>query len=115
MKKSIALALTLLLLASVLVACDSNALLYGNWVDEDEVTEYYFDENGEGYTTYMDFPIDFEYVKSDDGILTVKFSETISQTGKITFYGDHEFVWEIEDDEGNSSPVHFTRKVVSAT
>ena len=108
MKRTIALALILALLCTALVGCDPCALLYGIWATEDQSTTYVFGEDGEGYTTYMNFPLDFTYTY-EDGVLTVFYSETISETGKVTFFGDYQFVWEVENEDGETSQETYYR------
>lgn len=112
MKRSLTAVLILILLASMLMlaGCDSKALLYGTWVSADESFIYAFTEDGIGQTTMMGLPLDTTYTYEND-ILTVKYSDTLNETGKVTFFGDHEFIWEIEQADGTIRELDLTRKV----
>ncbi len=110
MKRSLALLLVLALVSVVLVGCDPCALLYGTWTSEDENSEYSFAKDGEGKTVFMQFPVPFTYTYKD-GYLTVFYTEDIKEEGQVTFYGDHEFVWERLEDDGTTSETYFTRKI----
>jgi outer membrane protein assembly factor BamE (lipoprotein component of BamABCDE complex) len=113
MKKIGLTILALLMLALALSACDSTtALLQGNWVDDQEITTMVFAKDGAGTIAYLQFPLPMTYTVKND-VLTVRFDDSEQfQSGKITFYGDHEFYWEVQDNgEGEIKTQHYTRKV----
>ncbi|MDR3085173.1 MAG: hypothetical protein LBU47_02550 [Christensenellaceae bacterium] len=113
MKKTGLLILALLLLALPLSACNSTAaLLLGNWVEDNEYATMIFNEDGTGTVAYLQFPLPMTYTVKDD-VLTVRYDDSTQfQSGKITFYGDHEFYWEAQDNgEGEITTQHYTRKL----
>lgn len=107
-KMKIVLAVLLALLMMLASGCRANSLLVGSWTDSSEQLQMEFDKDGNVLMTVYGIPVPATYEYQGD-ILTVHYSETITQSGPLTFFGDDEFCWENTDTDGQVYQDYYTR------
>ena len=111
MMKKIKLVMAMVLAVAMMVlatGCGADALLVGEWTDATEQMKMQFDKDGNVIVTAYGIPLPATYVY-EGGTLTVNYSEDISQSGTLTFFGDDEFCWENADTDGNVYQDYYTR------
>lgn len=111
MMKKIKLVMAMVLAIAMMVlaaGCGANGLLVGEWTDASEQLQMAFDKDGGVTVTAYGIPLPATYVYEGD-TLTVYYSEEISQSGTLTFFGDDEFCWENTDSDGNVYQDYYTR------
>ena len=105
-----ALALGLLLaLALAATGCGAQSLIIGSWVDDTQSLTMQLGKDGQAIVTAYNFPLEVTYTYEGD-VLTILYSEDITDTGTVTFYGDNEFVWEKTDEDGELYWETYTRQ-----
>ena len=105
-----ALALVLLLaLALAATGCGAQSLIIGSWVDDTQSLTMQLGKDGQAIVTAYNFPLEVTYTYEGD-VLTILYSEDITDTGTVTFYGDNEFVWEKTDEDGELYWETYTRQ-----
>ena len=107
MKMILAAALALLMMLAV-TGCGASNLLLGSWSDSTEQMQLEFDKDGNVMVTMYGIPLPATYEYEGD-TLTIHYSETISQSGTLTFFGDDEFCWENTDTDGSVYQDYYTR------
>ena len=93
-----ALALGLVLALLLSVGCGAQSLIIGSWTDDTQSLSMQLGKDGQAIVTAYGFPLEVTYTYEGD-TLTIIYSEDITDTGTVTFYGDNEFVWEKTDSE----------------
>ena len=105
-----ALALVLLLaLEHAATGCGAQSLIIGSWVDDTQSLTMQLGKDGQAIVTAYNFPLEVTYTYEGD-VLTILYSEDITDTGTVTFYGDNEFVWEKTDEDGELYWETYTRQ-----
>ena len=66
-------------------------------------------EGGKGIVTAYQIPLEITYTYEND-VLTIIYSENITDSGTVTFYGDDEFVWEKVDKNGDPYTEDYLRQ-----
>ncbi len=107
-KRIAALALAAALLLALLTACGSGSLIVGSWTDSTQSMSMSLAKDGTAVVTAYGIPLNVTYEYKDD-TLTIIYSEDITETGTVTFFGDNEFVWEKEDSNGELYQDSYTR------
>lgn len=107
-KMKMILAALLALMMLLTASCGSKSLLVGTWTDASEQNEMTFDGKGNVAMKYYGISLPGTY-EFDGETLTIHYTETITQTGTLTFFGDNEFCWENADPEGNIYQDYYTR------
>ena len=107
LKMTVALALAAMMLM-LCTGCGAGSLLVGTWTDSSQSLTMAFVKDGTGVVTAYGFPLEVTYEYEGDA-LTVIYSDTIQDTGTITFFGDDEFCWEKEDSSGEIYQEYYTR------
>ena len=108
MKKLIAV-LLVCALGLGLVGCGAGSLIQGEWMTEDQTTKLAFGKDGKAVMTVYNFPLEMTYALESD-VLTLYYEGEGMQTGKITFYGDNEFLWEVETEGGGTQNESYYRQ-----
>lgn len=100
-------ALLLALLLS-LTACGPAKLLLGKWKDSTGNLEYEFGRDGMVIATMYGFPLTVSYTLEGD-TLSIVYTDDLTDSGTITFYGDNEFIWDKVDENGESYQEYYAR------
>ena len=109
MKKiKIVVAMALVVMTLLLAGCGANRLLLGEWSDASGQMKMEFGKDGSVLITAYSIPLPATYVYEGD-TLTIHYSETITQSGTLTFFGDDEFCWENTDTNGETYQDYYTR------
>ena len=109
MKKiKMVVALALAAMMVLLAGCGANRLLVGEWSDSTEQMKLAFDKEGNVIITAYGIPLPATYEYEGD-TLTLYYSEEITQSGTLTFFGDDEFCWENTDSDGTTYQDYYTR------
>ena len=106
--KTVVAVLMALLLMALASGCGAGSLLVGKWSDSTEQLELTFDKDGNVIMNAYGIPLPATY-EYDGETLTIHYSETISQSGTLTFFGDNEFCWENTDTDGQTYQDYYTR------
>lgn len=106
-KRLVVLAMVLLLL--MVTGCGASSLLVGSWTDDSGQMKMEFDKEGNVLVTAYSIPLPATYEYQGD-VLTIHFSENVSQSGVVTFFGDNEFCWENIDTDGQTYQDYYTRE-----
>lgn len=106
-KMTVALLLAALLML-LCTGCGAGSLLIGSWTDASQSVTMAFSKDGTAVVTAYGFPLDVTYSYEGD-TLTLYYSETITETGMVTFFGDDEFCWEKEESDGEMFQDYYTR------
>ena len=107
--KFFAAVLAMALVMALLTGCGAGSLLVGSWVDSTGQMKLEFDKEGNVLITAYSIPLPATYEYQGD-VLTIYYSDTISQSGPLTFFGDDEFCWENTDTDGQSYQDYYTRE-----
>ena len=102
-------ALVCLLLLSLLSGCGAGALIQGQWTDSSGSLSMTLGKDGKGIVTAYQIPLEITYTYEND-VLTIIYSENITDSGTVTFYGDDEFVWEKVDKNGDPYTEDYLRQ-----
>ena len=106
-KRIVALLLAMALLV-LCTGCGAGSLLVGTWTDADQTLTMTLNKDGTAVVTAYGFPLEVTYTYEND-VLTVIYSETITEEGTVTFFGDDEFCWEKPDENGELYQDYYTR------
>ena len=106
-KRIVALLLAMALLA-LCTGCGAGSLLVGTWTDADQTLTMTLNKDGTAVVTAYGIPLEVTYTYEND-VLTVIYSETITESGTVTFFGDDEFCWEKTDENGELYQDYYTR------
>lgn len=85
----------------LLSGCGASSLIQGSWMDDSQSMSMELGAKGKASVTAYGFPLQIEYTYEND-TLTLIYSDTITDTGTITFYGDDEFIWEKTNNDGET-------------
>ena len=102
-------ALVCLLLLSLLSGCGAGALIQGQWTDSSGSLSMTLGKDGKGIVTAYQIPLEITYTYEND-VLTIIYSENITDSGTVTVYGDDEFVWEKVDKNGDPYTEDYLRQ-----
>ena len=102
-------ALVCLLLLSLLSGCGAGALIQGQWTDSSGSLSMTLGKDGKGIVTAYQIPLEITYTYEND-VLTIIYSENITDSGTVTFYGDDEFDWEKVDKNGDPYTEDYLRQ-----
>lgn len=106
--KKIAALLLVLLLTALCAGCGAGSLLVGTWTDSSQAMTMAFAKDGSAVVTAYGIPLEVTYTYEND-VLTIIYSENITDTGTVTFFGDDEFCWEKLDENGDLYQETYTR------
>lgn len=109
MRKALGVLAAALLLAALVTGCGAESLIQGSWADDTGTMSMQLGKEGKAVVTAYNFPLEVTYTYKDD-VLTIIYSEDITDSGTVTFYGDDEFIWEKVDDEGETYWETYTRQ-----
>ena len=107
-KAALALVLLLALALGATRSCAQSPII-GPWVDDTQSLTMQLGKDGQAIVTAYNFPLEVTYTYEGD-VLTILYSEDITDTGTVTFYGDNEFVWEKTDEDGELYWETYTRQ-----
>ena len=102
---AMALLITMVLCVS---GCGPAKLLLGKWKDSTGNLEYEFGRDGMVIATMYGFPLTVSYTLEGD-TLSIVYTDDLTDSGTITFYGDNEFIWDKVDENGESYQEYYAR------
>lgn len=109
MRRALCVLAAALLVAALVTGCGAETLIQGSWTDDTGSVSMQLGKEGKAVVTAYNFPLEVSYTYKDD-VLTIIYSEDITDTGTVTFYGDDEFIWEKTDEDGEIYWETYTRQ-----
>ena len=107
--KALRAAVVAALLLALLTSCGAGSLIRGTWAESTGTMSLELKKDGKAVVTAYNFPLEVSYTYEND-VLTIIYSEDLTESGAITFYGDNEFILEKTDSNGDPYWETYTRQ-----